>query len=101
MGIVNLAHAAFMVMAAFIAYFAFKGLGLDPILSIVITMPVMFVVGVVVYRLLFAASIADHHRRGPMVLLTFALALFASLLAGLLPAWRAMQVTPAIQLKSQ
>ena len=31
----------------------------------------------------------------------FALALFASLLAGLLPAWRAMQVTPAIQLKSQ
>ena len=25
----------------------------------------------------------------------------ASLLAGMLPAWRAMQVTPAIQLKSQ
>jgi branched-chain amino acid transport system permease protein len=75
MGIVNLAHAAFMVMAAFIAYFAFKGLGIDPILSIVITMPAMFLIGIVVYRLLFAASIADHHRRGPMVLLTFALAL--------------------------
>ena len=75
MGIVNLAHAAFMVMAAFIAFFAFKDLGIDPIMSIVITMPAMFVVGIVVYRLLFAASIADHHRRGPMVLLTFALAL--------------------------
>ncbi len=37
----------------------------------------------------------------PMLLLTFALAVFASLLAGVLPAWRAMQVTPAIQLKSQ
>ena len=37
----------------------------------------------------------------PMLLLTFVLALVASLLAGLLPAWRAMQVTPAIQLKSQ
>ncbi len=37
----------------------------------------------------------------PMLLATFALAIFASLLAGLLPAWRAMQVTPAIQLKSQ
>lgn len=36
-----------------------------------------------------------------MLLLTFALALAASLLAGLLPAWRAMQITPAIQLKSQ
>ena len=45
------------------------------------------------------ASLA--HLDASMLLLTFALALFASLLAGLLPAWRAMQVTPAIQLKSQ
>ncbi|HEU0306325.1 MAG TPA: ABC transporter permease [Lysobacter sp.] len=37
----------------------------------------------------------------PMLLTTFALALASSVLAGLLPAWRAMQVTPAIQLKSQ
>ncbi|HRO27213.1 MAG TPA: FtsX-like permease family protein, partial [Luteimonas sp.] len=36
-----------------------------------------------------------------MLLTTFALAIVASLFAGLLPAWRAMQVTPAIQLKSQ
>lgn len=36
-----------------------------------------------------------------MLLATFALSILASLLAGLLPAWRAMQVTPAIQLKSQ
>lgn len=36
-----------------------------------------------------------------MLLLTFALSIVASVLAGLLPAWRAMQVTPAIQLKSQ
>jgi putative ABC transport system permease protein len=38
---------------------------------------------------------------GPMLLLTFGLTLAASLLAGFLPALRAMQVTPAIQLKSQ
>ena len=37
----------------------------------------------------------------PMLLLTFVLALLASLLAGVLPAWRAMQITPAVQLKSQ
>jgi len=36
-----------------------------------------------------------------MLVLTLAMALVASLLAGLLPAWRACQVTPAIQLKSQ
>ncbi len=38
---------------------------------------------------------------GSMLLLTFGLTLGASLLAGFLPALRAMQVTPAIQLKSQ
>ncbi len=36
-----------------------------------------------------------------MLLTTFVLALVASLGAGLLPAWRAMQVAPALQLKSQ
>jgi len=41
------------------------------------------------------------HLDGGMLLLTFALAIGASLLAGLLPAWRAMRVPPALQLKSQ
>lgn len=41
------------------------------------------------------------HMDAPMLLATLAMALGASLLAGVLPAWRAMQVTPAIQLKSQ
>jgi putative ABC transport system permease protein len=36
-----------------------------------------------------------------MLATTFLLALGASLLAGLLPAWRACQVTPALQLKAQ
>ena len=41
------------------------------------------------------------HLDPAMLLTTFALALVASLLAGVLPAWRAMQIVPAIQLKSQ
>ncbi|MCL7715254.1 ABC transporter permease [Stenotrophomonas mori] len=41
------------------------------------------------------------HLDGSMLLLTFVLAVAASLLAGMLPAWRAMQVAPALQLKSQ
>jgi putative ABC transport system permease protein len=36
----------------------------------------------------------------PMLAMTFGLAVLASTLAGLLPAWRGCQVTPAIQLKS-
>ncbi|MGE8280341.1 MAG: ABC transporter permease [Stenotrophomonas sp.] len=45
------------------------------------------------------ASLA--HLDGSMLLATFALAVLASMLAGILPAWRAMQVAPALQLKSQ
>lgn len=41
------------------------------------------------------------HMDGTTLCLTFVLATVTSLLAGLLPAWRAMQVPPALQLKSQ
>ena len=41
------------------------------------------------------------HFDGSMLLITIVLTVVASLLAGLLPAWRACQITPAIQLKSQ
>ena len=41
------------------------------------------------------------HLNGTMLLMTVALSLIASLIAGLLPAWRACLITPAIQLKSQ
>lgn len=48
------------------------------------------------------ASYAELAHLDPAMLgTTFALALIASLLAGLLPAWRACQVAPALQLKSQ
>ncbi|MGN6223947.1 ABC transporter permease [Pseudoxanthomonas sp.] len=48
------------------------------------------------------ASYAELAHLNPVMLLTtFGLAILASVLAGLLPAWRACQVTPAIQLKSQ
>ncbi len=41
------------------------------------------------------------HMDWQMLILTVVMAVVASLLAGLLPTWRACQVTPAIQLKSQ
>jgi putative ABC transport system permease protein len=41
------------------------------------------------------------HLNGTMLLMTIALSLIASLIAGLLPAWRACLIAPAIQLKSQ
>ena len=41
------------------------------------------------------------HLDPAMFVTTFALAIVASVLAGLVPAWHACQVTPAVQLKSQ
>jgi len=40
------------------------------------------------------------HLDMPMLAATFGLSIVASLLAGLLPAWRGCQITPAVQLKS-
>ena len=45
------------------------------------------------------ASLA--HLNAPMLLATVLLAIGATLLAGVLPAWRACHVAPAMQLKSQ
>jgi len=48
------------------------------------------------------ASYAELAHLDPtMLATTFVLAIVASLLAGVLPAWRACAVAPAIQLKSQ
>ena len=48
------------------------------------------------------ASYAELAHLDPtMLVVTFVIAIVASVLAGLLPAWHACQVTPAIQLKSQ
>lgn len=73
MRVVNLAHGAFLVLAAFLAYTLWHELGLDPLLGVVITTPVTFALGWLAYRLLVAPI-----RTAPMVstvLLTFGLAL--------------------------
>ena len=61
MRIVNIAHAAFMFIAAYITYFLFSSFGVDPILSVLVTMPVMYLLGLLVYRLVFA-RVADNGR---------------------------------------
>jgi branched-chain amino acid transport system permease protein len=75
MRVINLAHAAFMIVGAYIAFVLFRDFGIDPLLSMVVTAPALFVVGVVLYQVLFR-RIADSPRFTEMtVLLTFGLAL--------------------------
>jgi len=75
MRIVNLAHAAFILVAAYMAYSLFEVLALDPILAMLIIMPVMFAIGVVTYLLFFPRIEASPRYVEMTVLLTFGLAL--------------------------
>jgi branched-chain amino acid transport system permease protein len=77
MRVINLAHGAFIILGAYMAFFTFQWYRLDPFLSILVTAPAMFLLGVVLYRVLFS-RIADTPRYVEMtVLLTFGLALIA------------------------
>jgi branched-chain amino acid transport system permease protein len=75
MRIVNLAHAAFIIMAAYISFWLFKTWRVDPILSMAVTMPVMFVVGILYYKVLFASRADNPRFTDITVLVTFASAL--------------------------
>ena len=58
MRVVNLAHAAFILVASYITYTLFENLALDPMISLVVTMPVMFGLGVVLFAVSPAPALA-------------------------------------------
>ncbi len=64
MRVINLAHGAFAVLAAFLTFTLWRSLGLDPLLSIPIVMVVMFGLGWLVYVLVI------RHVRGAHVTMT-------------------------------
>jgi len=72
MRVINIAHGAFLVFSAYIAYWLFTLFGLDPILSIFLIAPLFFLVGVLVQRAVLSRVRQDP---GLLVLVTFALAL--------------------------
>src|SRR5262245_1893597 len=73
MGVINIAHGAFLILAAFLTYSIWTATGLDPLAAILITTPTMFVFGWILYQ-----TTGGRIRRGPpapTLLLTFWLAL--------------------------
>lgn len=50
MGVINLAHTSFIMIGAYITYLLFERLGLDPLLSIPLSMAVLFGVGYAIQR---------------------------------------------------
>lgn len=53
MRIVNFAHGEFMMLGAYLAFSLNKGFGLNPIQSIVVVVPVFFLLGLVLHGLLY------------------------------------------------
>ena len=52
MGVVNVAHSAFIMLGSFLAFEMFRRLGVDPIVSFFVAIPVFFVLGAIVYRVI-------------------------------------------------
>lgn len=50
LNIVNLAHSAFIMLAAFLTYFLWQGVGVDPFLILPVSMLVLFTVGYLIQR---------------------------------------------------
>jgi len=72
MKVINIAHGAFLILSAYITYWLFTSFGLDPILSVIVTVPLLFFMGVIIQRYALARL---KNEPGLVVLVTFSLAL--------------------------
>jgi branched-chain amino acid transport system permease protein len=82
MNVINIAHGAFLIVAAFLTWTIWDATGLDPLAAILLTTPVMFAFGWVLYT-----TTVGRIRAAPpaaTVLLTFGLALVIEGLMGVI-----------------
>lgn len=73
MRIINVGHGALVVLGAYLSFAAWQSLHIDPFLTLVITMPVMFLLGVVIQVVFIRPLKTD--REALSVLVTYAMAL--------------------------
>ncbi|MBC6461144.1 branched-chain amino acid ABC transporter permease [Actinomadura sp. HBU206391] len=79
MNIINVAQGAFLILMAMVTWWLWRETGIDPILASVITTPLMFVFGWVIFRLL--VSRVSGSSASMSILLTFG---FAMVIEGVL-----------------
>ena len=58
MKLINLAHGDLVVLGSYLSYALLRSIGLDPIISLVITIPVLFVIGYVIQQYLLQRAFA-------------------------------------------
>jgi branched-chain amino acid transport system permease protein len=71
--IVNFAQGEFVMIGMYISFFLATQLGIDPIISLLVTMPALFVIGVLLQHFLIRRVLGDNDM--PQIFLTFALSL--------------------------
>src|ERR1700759_1700208 len=71
--IVNFAQGEFVMIGMYISYFLASQFGIDPIVSLVVSMPALFVIGVLVQHFLIRRVLGLNDL--PQIFLTFALSL--------------------------
>jgi branched-chain amino acid transport system permease protein len=74
MRVVMIAHSAFLILAAYLAWWFQGETGIDPLVSLLVTVPLFFVIGYVMQRLLLS-RLRPASLTMMSVLLTFAIAL--------------------------
>ena len=76
-GVVNIAHSAFAVLAAFLSLVASRQWGLDPIAALVGLVPLFFILGVVLHEVLIKVAARRTKELGlASMIFTFGLASF-------------------------
>src|SRR5260370_11765175 len=71
--IVNFAQGEFVMIGMYISFFLANQFGIDPLLSLFVSMPVLFVIGVLVQHFLIRRVLGPNDM--PQIFLTFALSL--------------------------
>jgi branched-chain amino acid transport system permease protein len=77
--IVNFAQGEFVMIGMYISFFLATRFGIDPIVSLLVSMPVLFVVGVLIQHVLIRRVLGQNDM--PQIFLTFALSLLIMNLA--------------------
>jgi branched-chain amino acid transport system permease protein len=75
MKVINIAHAAFGILAAYMAYWGLTLYGIDPIFSLGLSLPLLFVTGLIIHRFLIQPITRAREIVVASMILTFGLAI--------------------------
>ncbi len=74
MRVINVAHGTFLMVGAYTTYWLFHSYGVNPILSLAVSMPLLFVIGLVLHKFVIAKVVDAPELTS--ILVTFGISIF-------------------------